>query len=72
MGYYDTRIATLASSKAYDFLGLDHFLAQTPAQREAIYKLRYDAYCAEGLIHKDPRASFMTDMTTRAGPLSLA
>jgi hypothetical protein len=50
MGHIDTRLAILALSRSAGSLGLDHFLARTSSQTEAIYRLRYDAYRSEGLI----------------------
>lgn len=44
MGYHDSALAPLASKRFGDPRGLAHFVARTPSQREAVFRLRYEAY----------------------------
>ncbi|CUH21196.1 hypothetical protein JSE7799_00543 [Jannaschia seosinensis] len=57
MGYSDTKLNFLVSKRLGESRGFDHFLARTPAQREAIFKLRYDAYYSQGLIYGNDESS---------------
>lgn len=56
MGYNDPRMkislnaANICTKELNEYRGLDHFLARTLAQRDAIFKLRYEAYLEEGHI----------------------
>lgn len=50
MDYSDSKLISLVSKGLDNSRGLDHFLARTPSQREAIFKLRYDAYHGQGLV----------------------
>ena len=50
MGYSETKLESLVSKRLETFGGLDHFVARSPRQKEAIFKLRYNAYHGEGLI----------------------
>lgn len=57
MGYNETKLEHLVTKRLDNFQGLDHFVARTPWQKEAIFKLRYDAYHGEGLIQGSGEAS---------------
>lgn len=57
MGYSDARLAKLASENCGKRSGLDYFKVQTPAERAAIFRLRYNAYYSQGLIRKTSEAS---------------
>lgn len=57
MGLHDSAMSTLAAKRFGDPRGLDHFLAQTAAQREAIYRLRYEAYYDFGHISGNDQGS---------------
>lgn len=50
MGYHDCKLTSLISKGLDNSHGISHFLARTASQREAIFKLRYDAYYDQGLI----------------------
>lgn len=64
MGFNDTRLASLAAGASADQLGLGHFLARTPEQRDAIYKLRYNAYFNEGLVPENPEGRLRDEFDT--------
>ena len=57
MGYNDCKLASLVSGGLDKSRGLDHFLASTPSQRDAIFKLRYDAYYGHELIRGSGKES---------------
>lgn len=57
MGYSEAKLENLVSKRLDKFGGLDHFLVRSPQQKEAIFKLRYDAYHGEGLIQGSGEAS---------------
>lgn len=57
MGSSETKLESLVSKRLETFGGLDHFVARSPRQKEAIFKLRYDAYHGEGLIQGSHEAS---------------
>jgi N-acyl-L-homoserine lactone synthetase len=44
--------ANICTKQLEEYRGLDHFLASTPSQRNAIFKLRYEAYLEEGHIEE--------------------
>ena len=67
MGYSDTKLAALVSKNMDEPRDLDHFVARTPAQREAIYRLRYDAYCNFGHIGEDEGASLSDEFDNGPG-----
>lgn len=50
MGYSDSTLAMLAGKELGASRELTHFLAGAQAQKEDIFRLRYDAYVADGLI----------------------
>lgn len=57
MGYSDSKLSSLVSRGFDKSRGFDYFLARSRSQREAIFKLRYDAYYSQGLIYGNDSAS---------------
>ena len=57
MGYSNSKLNALVSKGLNKSRGFDHYLACTPSQMEAIFKLRYDAYYSQGLIYGNDEGS---------------
>ncbi len=50
MGYNDCKLTSLVSKGLDKSRGFDHFLARTPSQRDAVFKIRHHAYISQKLI----------------------
>lgn len=53
MGYNDPRMARICERELEDYAGLDHFSVHSTAQKEGIFRLRYQAYHSDGLIREN-------------------
>lgn len=67
MGYSDSTLAILAARELGASRGLGHFLARTPSQREAIYRLRYEAYHDVGHVGESREASLSDEYDFEPG-----
>jgi hypothetical protein len=57
LAHNDRKLASLVSRALQKSAGFEHFLASTPTERNAVFRLRYDAYHAQGLIRARAKAS---------------
>ncbi|WOI58334.1 N-acyl amino acid synthase FeeM domain-containing protein [Palleronia sp. LCG004] len=57
MGYDAFNLSLLGYNRTTGSSDIDHFVAETPSQKEAIYRFRYDAYAKCDLIRQSLSAS---------------
>lgn len=68
MGYTDSRLATLVSEGLHSSRRIEHFLVRTPSEREAIYRLRYEAYHEVGHVGEMEAGSLSDEYDHKGSP----